>query len=85
MGKNESMSSNPEEYEVAPAGNEWNIPKPEAIPRPVYWPAVLAFGWALAGLGVLTSYIFVILGGVIVIFALAKWIGEMLCEHREGF
>ena len=83
MEKNESMSCNPEEYEVAPAESEWSTPKPDAIPSPTYWPAVLAFGCALAGLGVLTSYIFSILGGAIVIFAVAKWIGEMLREHSE--
>jgi hypothetical protein len=83
MDKDESTSRNPKENDAARAGKEWNVPKPDAAPYPMYWPAFLAFGCALTGLGVLTSYIFSILGGVIVIFAVAKWIGEMLRENNE--
>jgi hypothetical protein len=62
----------------SPAGGYWSAPMPEAIPAPTYWPAVVAFGCALAGFGVLTSYIFSILGGIILIVSIANWIGEMI-------
>ena len=58
---------NSSENQTGPAGfsreNEkgnsadWNIPKPEVIPPPTYWPFVLSLGATLMGLGVLTSNI----------------------------
>jgi hypothetical protein len=70
-----------------PAGTEqeslegWNIPKPEVIPLPTYWPFVLSFGATLAGFGVLTSYLISVVGIVICILAVVKWVGE-LCRER---
>ncbi len=58
----------------------WNKPLPERLPRPTYWPAMLAFSMNLALLGPVTSMwltgVGIVLGG----FAVAGWIGEMSHE-----
>jgi hypothetical protein len=58
----------------------WHMPKPEVMPSPSYWPVVLAFGAALMGFGALTSYIISLVGLVLFILAMTKWIGEMCRE-----
>jgi hypothetical protein len=83
MENDDAMHSDTGQDKPALVGNDWNVPKPDTIPRPTYWPAVLAFGCALAGFGVLTSYIFSILGVLIFILAISKWIGEMVHERQE--
>jgi hypothetical protein len=60
----------------------WNIPKPEIIPSPTYWPFVLSLGATLMGLGVLTSNIISATGIVLFILAIIKWIGELSSEDR---
>ena len=44
------------------------------------WPVTLATGVGLAALGILTSWIIVAAGAVIVAFALAGWIAQALEE-----
>ena len=61
----------------------WNIPKPESIPSPTYWPFVLSLGATLMGLGVLTSNIITATGTVLFILATIKWIGELSSEDRR--
>jgi len=65
------------------ADETWTIPKPETIPPPTYWPAVLAFGTTLVGFGMLTSYLISLVGAGIFVLAISKWIGEMLHEQKE--
>jgi hypothetical protein len=59
----------------------WHVAKPEVLPSPSYWPLALAFGAALLGFGVLTSYIISVVGLVVFVIAITKWIGE-LCRER---
>ena len=59
----------------------WNLPKPEVIPPPTYWPFVLSFGAALVGFGVLTSYLISLAGVVLFVLAIVKWVGEMCREQ----
>ncbi len=61
----------------------WNIPRPESIPSPTYWPFVLSLGVTLIGLGVLTSNIITATGTVLFILAIIKWIGELSSEYRK--
>jgi len=61
----------------------WNIPKPEIIPSPTYWPFVLSLGATLIGLGVLTSNIITATGTVLFILATVKWIGELSSDDRR--
>lgn len=61
----------------------WNIPKPEFIPSPTYWPFVFSLGATLMGLGLLTSKIIIIPGIILFIIAIVKWAGEIYNEKRE--
>jgi hypothetical protein len=61
----------------------WNIPKPEIIPPPTYWPFILSLGATLMGLGVLTSNIITATGTVLFILGIIKWIGELSSEDRR--
>ena len=44
---------------------------------PSVWPAVLAAGLALAGLGVVTSLALTAVGALLIAWALVGWIGEL--------
>ncbi len=71
-----------------PAGDSlmddgWHRALPETIPRPTFWPAVLAFGATLIGFGVQTSFLLSGVGAVIFVVATARWIGEIHHEHQE--
>ncbi len=61
---------------------DWNMPKPEIIPPPTYWPFVLSLGATLMGLGVLTSNVITAAGIVLFILGIIKWIGELTSEDR---
>lgn len=56
---------------------EWSEPQPAAIPPPTYWPVTLAFGTTLAGLSLVTSYFFLLVGVPLMILALSGWVGEL--------
>jgi hypothetical protein len=53
----------------------------EALPRPTYWPAVMAFGITLLFWGLVTSYLILVVGLIVLAVALAGWIGDLL--HAE--
>ncbi len=59
----------------------WHVPEHLDLPPPTYWPAALAFGITLLAWGLITSYIIIGIGLIIVVVALAGWIGELLHEH----
>jgi hypothetical protein len=59
----------------------WGRARPEHIPRPTYWPAVLAFGLTFAIWGFLTTWIISVVGLVLITIALAGWIGDLRHEH----
>jgi len=45
---------------------------------PTYWPAALALGVMLVGLGIVTGMILSVVGGLLIVVALIGWIGELL-------
>jgi hypothetical protein len=55
----------------------WSRARPEHIPRPTYWPAVLAFGLTLALWGFLTTWIISVVGIVLIAISLVGWIGDL--------
>ena len=61
----------------------WGRARPEHIPRPTYWPAVLALGTTFALWGLLTTWFISLVGLVLMGIALAGWIGEWLHEQRH--
>ncbi|MBF6568647.1 MAG: hypothetical protein IVW54_07210 [Candidatus Binataceae bacterium] len=59
----------------------WAIPKPEKIPAPTYWPAIMALAIAFIFFGVVTSWVFSGVGLLMFALALSKWVGELI--HDE--
>jgi len=59
---------------------DWNEPRPHKLPRPTYWPAVLAFGIVLIAWGPVTSIAIALIGIVVSVMAIAGWIGELRHE-----
>ena len=80
----QNYNKNPGSFQGNEKGNSagWNLPKPENIPSPTYWPFVLSLGATLMGLGVLTSNIISVTGIVLFILAIIKWIGALSSEDR---
>ena len=70
----ESVIPEPTESELRPG---WHRPQPETLPRPAYWPAVLALGTVLLLWGFITTFIISGVGLGLIIVALAGWIGEL--------
>ena len=68
-----------DEGEELPSG--WSMSRPEHIPRPTYWPAVIALSTTLIVWGWITSYIVTGVGIVLFAISLAGWIGEL--QHGE--
>ena len=52
----------------------------EGLPRPTYAPAAMALGIAFLFWGMVTSVVVLAAGGLLVIAALAAWVGEMRHE-----
>lgn len=59
----------------------WTAPKPARVPTPTYQPAVMALGITFAMFGMVTSYAFSAVGLSLFVFALSRWIGELV--HDE--
>ena len=47
------------------------------LPKPSVWPFVCGLGITLAACGVLTSLVFSVAGLLVMVWALAGWIGEL--------
>ncbi len=69
----------------------WHKPKPEVLPKPGYWPFLLALGiafilWGLAvGFNEVLSTIVIVsgLGLILFVVALAGWIGDLRDERKH--
>ncbi len=57
---------------------DWTTPLPKSLPRPTYWPAMLAFGMTLTLLGPVTSMAISVAGAAFAVVALAGWIGDII-------
>ena len=55
----------------------WAYPRPNELPRPTYWPAVLALGIIFLLWGLVTSWIVSAVGLGLLILAAAGWIGDL--------
>jgi hypothetical protein len=62
---------------------DWNVPKPETLIAPTWWPAALALGLTLAVWGLIVSAIVFAIGLAVFSAALAGWIGDMCHERTE--
>ena len=71
------MTDRPEPIDTT----DWNRPKPERLPRPTYWPALLATGIVLFAYGFTFSPWFIVTGAIMSIASIAGWIAELRHEH----
>jgi hypothetical protein len=53
------------------------------LPEPSYVPVVLAFGISIAVIGVVLSWVMVVIGGLISLIALFRWIRQTRSEMSE--
>jgi Cytochrome c oxidase subunit IV len=65
------------EAEAEPAGEAVHLPGPS------YLPVVTAFGTAIAVVGVVLSWVLVVIGGLIALVAIVRWIRETREEISE--
>jgi hypothetical protein len=70
----QSTHGHGDEVELRPG---WSRPKPEHVPNPTYWPAVLALGVTFLVWGLITSYVISAVGLALFGLALGGWIWEM--------
>ncbi len=62
----------------AGSGATTQVLKPEELPRPTYWPAVLALGVTFFLWGFVSALPITFVGAGLSVLALAGWIREML-------
>lgn len=55
----------------------WKNPLPLHLPRPTYWPAMLALGVTIVLLGLVTIKLISLVGLGLMAAALIGWIGEI--------
>ncbi len=53
------------------------------LPDPAYTPVVLAFGVTIVVVGVVLTWVMVVIGAVIALFALVRWIRQVREEMAE--
>jgi len=56
----------------------WHVPGPSTLPAPTYAPVSVAFGVIFIALGAVTVWPLSVIGVLIFVFGLSKWIGELL-------
>lgn len=59
----------------------WNRARPERVPRPTYWPVVVALSLTLIFWGAVSALAISVAGLVLLTISLAGWIGEL--RHVE--
>ncbi len=69
--------------EANAASGESRDPGPETLPRPTFWPAILALSVCFALWGVLTSVWLIVVGAAGTLLAAARWFGELQHERDE--
>jgi hypothetical protein len=60
---------------------DWERLPAAYLPRPTYWPVVLAFGVVLLAWGVVTTLAITVIGLVLLALGLGGWIGELRHAH----
>jgi hypothetical protein len=67
-------------YSETPLKPGWKRPLPDHLPRPTYWPAMLALAITIILLGPVTLMPITFVGLGLATVALIGWIGEILHE-----
>jgi len=53
------------------------------LPAPSFWPIVLAFGFSLIAIGIVSSIIISLIGVVVTLFAITGWTLENRADAQE--
>lgn len=61
----------------------WTLPRPERLPEPTYNPVIFALGIIFLAMGVVSSYYIAVVGAVLFVIGLARWIGELQHDARS--
>jgi hypothetical protein len=61
----------------------WSRPKPETIPSPTYWPALLAFGLVFLLWGLISNIFVLIFGAIVFAVAAAGWVYDLIEEFSH--
>ncbi len=59
---------------------DWNVPKPEKLPKPTYAPAIMSLGIVFLFWGIISTWIFSAVGIILIAIALVGWIGAIRNE-----
>jgi hypothetical protein len=54
--------------------------QPENLPRPTYWPFFLALGLTFAGWGLIMTWLFSVIGFIVIVVSLYGWINILRHE-----
>lgn len=70
------------EVDAPPAHPDWELLPAAHLPRPTYWPVVLALGIVFLAWGVVTAVAISAVGLALLTLGLGGWIGEL--RHGHG-
>lgn len=62
---------------------QWDLAKPQELPKPTYFPFLLAFFLMLLAWGLISLWVISIAGIIGICISLAGWINDMLYEQRS--
>jgi hypothetical protein len=80
-GKTGQTNSPPADAQKSDLPPGWHVAQPEKLPRPTYWPAVMALGITFVFWGIVTTLAISAVGFSLTALALSGWIGELRNEQ----
>lgn len=82
--KNQGMSDLEYRNNAATQSEGWTDPQGMHVPEPTYAPLFLAIGMMCMLWGIVTTPLLSLVGGILFVIAISKWIGEVRHEHRNS-
>ncbi|MHB8647584.1 MAG: hypothetical protein ACYDAR_17525 [Thermomicrobiales bacterium] len=67
---------------LSPQSFEWETLPAAHLPRPTYWPVVLAAGVMFLAWGIVTTLAITVIGLLLLALGLGGWIGELRHGHE---
>ena len=61
----------------------WSRPRPEKIPRPTYWPAIVGLGITLTFWGMISTIFLGATGVIFLIIGITGWVWELMYESES--
>ncbi len=60
----------------------YSAPFPERLPNPTALPAIFAFAATLVVWGLISSLLVSLIGGIVLVYSLLQWVGEIWHDAR---